>query len=191
MPAPSAGWMRFLARERFGHFVLRARRRYAVTRYERFIDGMCEAICAAWGQWQSQTLLGGLVVAGGLATGGKAIGPRWGPLILARAPKQSEWERRRAQAIAQTLGEVWGGYVNSFRAFGLAEGKAPLSALGQAAACLETASLVSRMALTLGGRPQHLDSEMFVSVADAFVQCFRQWQAGTRISVSARGARFE
>jgi hypothetical protein len=183
--------MRFLARERFGHFVLRAPRRYAVARYEGFIDGMCEAICAAWSQWQSQTLLGGLVVEGGRASGGKAIGPAWGPLILARAPKQSDWERRRAEAIAQALGEVWGGYVNSFRAFGLAEGKAPLSALGQAAACLEAASLVSRMALVLGKRRAHLDSEMFMSVADAFVQCFRGWQAGTRISVSGSGARFE
>ncbi len=191
MPAPPAPLMRRLARERFGHFVLRARRRYAVARYERFIDGICEAVCVAWREWQSQAALSGVVVEGGVARGGRVVGPAWAPLILARAPKAGDWERRRAEAIAYALSEVWSGYLGSIRAPGLAAGTAPLCALGQVTACLETASLVSRMALALGPRRKGLDSQMFMSVAEAFVECFRRWQAGTRMQVTGTGARFE
>lgn len=191
MPAPAAQLMRRLARERFSHFVLRAPRRYAVARYERFIDGMCEAVCAAWQQWQSQAVLSGVAFEAGLARGGKVVGPAWAPLILARAPKAGDFERRRAAVIARTLGEVWSGYVASIRAPGLAAGTMPLSALGQVTACLDAASLVSRMALALGARRKGLDTGLFLSLSEAFLECFRRWHAASRVTLAATGARFQ
>jgi len=191
MHAPSVHLMRRLARQRFQDFVLRAPRRYAVARYERFIDGMCAAVCAAWSQWQSQAVLSGVVIEGAIARGGKVLGPAWTPLMLARAPKEGPWERVRARVIATTLGEVWNAYLASiwvpeltwYPALGaVANVPAPLRSLGQATACLDTASLVSRMALALGKRRKGLDSELLVSLAEAFVQCFRRWQATTMVT---------
>ena len=38
------------------------------------------------------------------------------------------------------------------------------------------------MALALGKRRKGLDSELLVSLAEAFVQCFRRWQATTMVT---------
>jgi hypothetical protein len=78
MPAPQAGWMRHLARERFRDFVLRAPRRVGQARCQPLIDGICEAICAAWEQWQSQAVLSGVVIEGAIARGASCWGRLWG-----------------------------------------------------------------------------------------------------------------
>lgn len=186
MPAPQAHWMRRLARERFHDFVLRAPRRVGQARCERLIDGICEAICAAWGQWQSQAALSGVVIEEAIARGGKLLGPALGPLILARAPKDTPWARRRAKAIGGVLGEVWNAWLNSIYVPALAAGTTPLSSLGQNTACLNTMALLSRMALAMGRPLRGLDSGMLESVAGAFVTVFRRWHAET--SVTARAA---
>jgi len=182
MPAPSVYLLRHLARERFKDFALRAPRRAGQARLERFIDGICRAICAAWSQWQSQARLSGVVIEGDVARGGKLLGPALGPLILARAPTGSPWDRNRSRAIAITLGEAWSAWLGSIFVPALAAGETPLSALGQTTARLNAMALVSRMALALGEPLKGLDGEMLQSVAEAFVRCFRRWHATTTVT---------
>ena len=182
MPAPSVHLMRRLARERFAHFALRAPRRAGQARSERLIEEICGAICAAWSQWQSQAALCGVEVQGEVARGGKLLGPALGPLILARAPAAGPWDRKRSKAIAVTLGDAWSAWLGSIRVAAPAAQETPLHSLGQTTACLNTASLVSRMALAMAGPLQGLDAGVFQSVAEAFVDCFRRWHATTMIT---------
>jgi hypothetical protein len=183
--------MRAIARARFNDFALRAPRRVPLGRYEAFIDGISEAVCAAWGQWQSVATLSGVTIDGAVASGGRVLGPAWAPLILARAPKESQWARKRSAVIATTLGEAWMAYLASIRVPSLewypspasaANVPTPLESLSQASGCLNTMSLLTRMAMALGRRRSALDVEMLESVAVAFVQCFRAWHASTMVT---------
>jgi len=185
MPAPSPHLLCRLARERFKDFALRAPRRAGRARSERFIDGICGAICAAWSQWQSQAVLSGVIVEDAVCRGGKLLGPALGPLILARAPAAGPWDRKHSKAVAITLGEVWSAWVGSISVPALVAAETPLGSLGQATACLNSMGLLSRMALALGEPLTGLDREMLHALAEAFVTVFRRWHAGT--VVAARG----
>ena len=181
MPAPEVHLMRHVARSRFNDFALRSSRRVVRARYEEFIDGITETICAAWRQWQSQAVLSGVVVQGTIASGGKVLGPAWEPLILARAPAGSAWARRRSAAVARTLGEAWMTYVSTIRVPALAPAPAPdaatpLKSLFQVTTGLDKMSLLSRMVSGLGTRPQGLDVEMFECLLEAFLVSFRRWR---------------
>jgi hypothetical protein len=197
--------MRRVARERFNDFALRSSKRLRLARYEQFIDGICGAICSAWSRWQSQAVLSGVRVEDKVASGGKLLGPAWAPLILERAPAGSPWARQHSQVVARTLGDAWSVYVASMWVPSLewypslAEGTAdappvanqpvPLEALGQVVAGLDKMSLVSRMALALGRPLEGLEAEMYECVMEAFVQSFRRWRAGTRVTdVMASGS---
>jgi len=191
MPAPPASHMRAIARARFNDFALRAPRRVALGRYEAFIDGISEAVCAAWSRWQRVATLSGIRVEGTVASGGKVLGPAWAALILARAPRGSLWARRRSRVVANTLGEAWMAYLASIRVPSLewypspasaADVPTPLKSLSQVSGYLNTMSLLTRMVMALGRPRAVLDVELCESIAEAFVQCFRAWHASTMVT---------
>lgn len=190
MPAPAASQMRATARARFNDFALRAARRVPLGRYEAFIDGIAEAICAAWSRWQSIATLSGVSVSGSVASDGRVLGPAWAPLILARAPRLTPWARKRSAVIATTLGEAWMAYLASVRVPSLewyparasANVPTPFRSLSQVSGCLNTMSLLGRMAAALGRQRAGMDVKLLWSIAEAFVQCFRAWHASTMVT---------
>jgi hypothetical protein len=76
---------------------------------EKFIDGICGAICDAIDKWMKMTMFTTVIIngpVGNLLPGG-VQGPPLGPLILATAPKSTPQEMKYSNAIANALGMLW------------------------------------------------------------------------------------
>jgi hypothetical protein len=74
-----------------------------------YIDGICDAICAAIDNWMKMVMLTGAIINGPVATlipGGFVSAPLL-PLILAKAPKKTPMENRYSLAIANALSTAW------------------------------------------------------------------------------------
>lgn len=169
------------------------------NKLEGFIDGICEAICSAWSQWQSMATLTGVIINAVTAAGGQAVGPPWGPFILAGAPKSTPQELKYSTAVANAIDAGWTAYQSSIKVPGLPWYPAfaafpgpvappmpnvpvPVIALTQVAAPVSKAQLKSTMIGCLGDPKAAHHAELFDCIADAFEKCFTIWQASTMVT---------
>ena len=76
---------------------------------EKFIDGICGAICQAIDTWMKTTTITGVLINGpvGMLVPGGVIGPPLTPLILAGAPNGTPQEFKYSGAIAMAVGTLW------------------------------------------------------------------------------------
>jgi hypothetical protein len=164
-----------------------------------YIDGICSAICSAWSQWQSTATLVGVVINAVTAAGGQVVGPPWMPLIMAGAPKATEWELKYSTAIADALSTAWLSYTATIKVPGLPWYPAfaafpgpvapptpnvpvPVAALTQVTAPLAKSALKGLKTGKLA-QPEALHAEkLFEALADAFEKCFKIWQTSTMVT---------
>jgi len=158
-----------------------------------FLDGICEAICSAWQQWQSAATMAGIVVAGPMVTAGQLVGPPLFPLIMASAPKSSPMELKYSTAIAQSISNGWLAYTATVKLAGHPFYPAysavavpvapPMPNVPVALAALiqkDTLKLQKVGALADPTAPFH--EELFESVGHAFEQCYNTWKATTMVT---------
>ena len=168
-------------------------------KFEAYIDGVCDAICSAWGVWQSAATLTGVIINAVTAAGGQVVGPPLTPLILAKAPKATPQETKYSNAIAQAIGNGWTAYTATIKVPGLPwyplfaaipspvapptpNIPAPVIALTQVAAPVSKAVLKGQMIAGLADPDALHHKELFDAIAGAFEQCFQIWQASTMVS---------
>ena len=167
--------------------------------FEAYIDGICNAICAAWSQWQMAATIVGVVINAVTATGGQVVGPPLTPLILANAPKATPQETKYSNAIAQAIGTGWQMYTSSIMVPGLPwypafaafpspvapptpNVPAPLMALVQVTVPVSKNVLKGQMIGNLGEPDALHHKELFDCIADAFEKCFQIWQSATMVT---------
>ena len=166
---------------------------------EKFIDGVCEAICSAWSQWQTAATLTGVIINAVTAVGGQVAGPPLTPLILATAPKSTPQEIKYSNAIAQAVGTGWTAYTASIKVPGLPWYPAfaavpspiappmpnvptPVASLVQVPVSVSKMTLKAQMISGLGDPEAFHHKELFEAIAGAFEQCFQLWQTGTMVT---------
>lgn len=166
---------------------------------ERFIDGICSAICQAWSTWQTSAVLTGVTIFGPVATLGQLVGPPWLPIIMGAAPKSTPMELRYSMAIAMTLSNAWMQYTASVKVPGLTWYPAfaafpgpmappmpnvpsPVVALTQVTVPVSKMVLKGQMCSNLGDPRALHHVELFDSIADAFEKVFLIWQTSTQVT---------
>lgn len=169
------------------------------SKFSSFLDGICQAICGAWSQWQTATMMTGVIINAVSASLGTLAGPPWTPLILASAPKATPMEMKYSNVIATVLGTAWLTYTASIKLPGLPLYPAfaafpapvappmpslpvPLISLAQVTASVQPAALKGQMMGMLGDPMAPFHKELFDAVAQAFGQCFQIWQASTQVT---------
>jgi hypothetical protein len=77
--------------------------------YEKYIDGICGAICDSIDKWMKMTMITSALINGpvGVVLPGSFVGPPLMPLILATAPKSTPQEMKYSNAVANALGTLW------------------------------------------------------------------------------------
>jgi hypothetical protein len=168
-----------------------------IAKIGKFIDGVCDAICSAWSQWQSTAALTGVVVNAVTAIGGQVVGPPLTPLIMLSAPKASPMELKYSNVIATVVGNSWLQYTGTIKVPGLPFYPAfaavpspvappmpnvpvPVIALTQMPP--QPMLMKNQMVGQLGdpGAPFH--KELFEAICDAFDKCFKLWQTTTMVT---------
>jgi hypothetical protein len=78
-------------------------------KFEKYIDGICGAICDAIDKWMKMTMISSALINGpvGVVLPGSFVGPPLMPLILATAPKSTPQEMKYSNAVASALGTLW------------------------------------------------------------------------------------
>jgi hypothetical protein len=165
----------------------------------KYIDGICEAICSAWSQWQMAATLTGVMINAVTAVAGQVVGPPWGPLILASAPKATPQEIKYSNAIANAISQGWLTYQSTIKVPGLPwypafaavpapvappmpNIPAPLMALTQMTVSVSQAQLKGAMIANLGEPKAAHHQELFDCIAGAFEKCFTLWQTTTMVT---------
>lgn len=165
-------------------------------KFEKFIDGVCDAICSAWSTWQSAATMVGVMIMGPVASMGQIVGVPWMPLILASAPKATPNELKYSNVIATVLGTAWLSYTASIKIPGMPlypafaafpspvappmpNLPAPLMALTQVAAGMGDSALSGQMIGQLGDPQAQHHKELFKSISKGVNQVFTIWQAST------------
>ena len=164
-----------------------------------FIDGICTAICDAWGQWQSAATMVGVVIAGPVATVGQVVGIPLMPLIMASAPKETPMLLKYSNVVATVFGTAWLSYTATIKVPGLPWYPAfaavpspvapptpntpvPVIALTQVTASLMPAAMQGQMVGMLGDPTAPFHSKLFEAICDAIDKCFTIWQASTMVT---------
>ncbi len=77
--------------------------------FEKYIDGICGAMCDAIDKWMKMTMITSALINGpvGVVLPGSFVGPPLMPLILATAPKNTPQEMKYSNAVASALGTLW------------------------------------------------------------------------------------
>jgi len=169
------------------------------SRFQAFIDGICDAICSAWGQWQSSASLLGVIINAVTAVGGQVLGPPLTPLIMSTAPKSTPQELKYSIAVAQAIGLGWTAYTATIKVPGLPWYPAfaavpspvappmpnvpmPVIALTQVTVPVSKNVLKAQMIGFLGDPTALHHVELFDCIADAFEKCFQIWQLATLVT---------
>ncbi len=169
------------------------------AKFGDYIDGICSAICSAWGKWQSMATMTGLVVVGPVVSVGQIVGPPLTPLILAEAPKATPGELIYSTAIAQVIGTGWLTFTSTIKIPGLplfpayaalAVPVAPpmphppvsIAALPQMPASIMCNALKAQKIASHGNPQAQYHAELYESVAHAFEQSYNIWKTTTMIT---------
>ena len=77
--------------------------------FEKYIEGICGAVCDAIDKWLSLTSIASVIINGsvGILLPGGVIGPPLMPFILASAPMSTPQEIKYSKAIAATISNMW------------------------------------------------------------------------------------
>jgi hypothetical protein len=168
-------------------------------KFERFIDGICSAICQAWATWQAAASLSGVTIFGPIAALGQLVGPPWLPIIMGAAPKSTPMELRYSMAIAMTLSNAWLQYTATVKvpsmawypAFAAFPGPVtppmpniptPVISLTQVTVPVSKVVLKGQMIGNLGDPMALHHVQLFDSIADAFEKVFQIWQTSTQVT---------
>jgi len=174
--------------------------------FEKFIDGICSAICSAWSQWQSLAMFTGTMHNATVVSvlPGNLMGPPLFPLIFASAPKATLQELKYSKAIAQTIGTAWQiwqvGFLATLQCAPHAAFPGPMgpptptvpmpvaSGSSPGESGFSDSALKGMMMANLGD-PQALhQKELFEAIAKAFKSCFDTWKTSTQMmNVMAMG----
>ena len=164
-----------------------------------FIDGMCDAICSAWSQWQSTASMAGIVINAVAAFGGKVVGPPLAPLILASAPKSSPSELKYSQVISTVIGNAWLQYTMAFTVKGMPWYPAfatmalpiapptpnvpcPIVAISAGTSLAGKNLMKPQMISQLGDPRAPFHAELFDAICDAFEKCLTLWETSTMVT---------
>lgn len=167
--------------------------------FEKYIDGICDAICSAWSTFQSAATLVGVVINAVTASVGQLVGAPLTPLILAQGPKASPAELKFTQTISTVVGTAfttWQATVKvpglpwypAFAAFPspvappMPNVPVPLIALTQVPASMQAPALHGQMVGQHGDPKAQHSSELFDCIAKAVNQCFTTWTATTMVT---------
>lgn len=166
---------------------------------EDYIDGICEGICDGIDNWLKMASFAGVIINGpvGIVKPGTVQGPPLGPLILKKAPMDTDQEKKYSNAIANALSTLWQPWhmaisgVLAYPAFAAFPGPVappmpniplPLIALPSAAeAGLSPKSLQGLMMTNLAD-PEALHApELFDAISTAFSTVFQIFKASTMV----------
>jgi hypothetical protein len=169
------------------------------SKFTEFIDGICDAICSAWSQWQSMATMTGLVVAGPTVSVGQIVGPPLYPLIMLKAPKASPQLAKYSNAIAQVISNGWLAFTATIKIPGLPLFPAysalptpvappmphppiPLASLPQMPATIMATALKAQKIAAHADPQAQYASQLFEAVSYAFEQSYNLWKASTTIN---------
>jgi hypothetical protein len=167
--------------------------------FEKYIDGICDAICSAWGSFQSTATMVGVLVNAVTASMGQLVGVPLTPLILAQGPKASPAELKYTQTISTVVGTAFTSWQSSVKVPGLPwypafaafpspmappmpNIPAPLITLTQVPVTMQAAALQGQMVGQHGDPTAQHSSELFDSIAKAVNACFLTWTLGTMVT---------
>lgn len=170
-----------------------------IDKIGKYIDGICDAICSAWSQWQSAATLVGVMVNGPTASVGQVVGIPWTPLILASGPKSTPMEMKYTNAVANVLGTAWLSYTATIKVPGMPwyplfaampspvapptpNIPCPVIALTQVTASIMPATMKQQMVGMLADPMAPVHGELFEAICDGFDKCFKIWQASTMVT---------
>lgn len=169
------------------------------TKFERYIDGICDAICQAWSTWQTAATLVSVMVNAVTASAGQVVGMPWMPIILGAAPMTTPQEIKYSKAIAMTISNAWLQYTATIKVPGLPWYPAfaafpgpiappmpniptPVAALTQVTAPVSKQLLKMQMIGNFGDPMALHHVQLFDCIADAFEKCFQVWQVSTQVT---------
>lgn len=168
-------------------------------KFEKYIDGICDAICSAWSNMHSAATLVGVIVNAVTASGGSLIAIPMTPLILASGPKASPAEAKFTTTISNVVGMAFSQWALSVKVAGMPWYPAfaafpgpmappmpniplPLVALTQVNASLQDSAMKSQMNAQHGDPQAQHHKELFDSVAQAVAKCFTIYTASTMVT---------
>ncbi len=164
--------------------------------FDKYIDGMCDAICTGWDMWRAQAKFSSLKVmaVSAIGTPGCLKGPDLKNLILPKAPKGSAQETKYSKAISKGVAKCfkeWQGKVTvpglpwypAFAAFPLAQAPPMPNVPMPLAACVSAMmtsmatpnKMKKAMVDALGESDAQHHEELFDSIATAVSACFVAW----------------
>jgi hypothetical protein len=169
------------------------------AKFGEFIDGIVDAICSAWSQWQSTASMAGVMVNAITASVGQVIGPPWTPLIMAQGPKSTPMQLKYTTAVANVLGPAWMTYSSALKIPGLPwypmfatfpspvapptpNVPTPIGSLIQVKATLVPAVMKQQMVGMLADPRAPYHKELFESICDAFDKMFTIWLTSTMVT---------
>jgi hypothetical protein len=164
-----------------------------------FIDGACDAICGAWGQWQTAATMVGIVINAVTAMGGQIVGPPWTPLLLAQLPKSTPMQLKYSNVIANVLGTAWLTFTSTVKVTGMPWYPAfaavpspvappvpnvpcPFAALTQVPVSISANVLKMQMVGQLGDPKAQYHQELFDAISDAFEKTYNLWKVSTMVT---------
>lgn len=168
--------------------------------FEDYIDGICDGICDGIDQWMKLTAFAGVIINGpvGVVTPGMVQGPPLAPLILNKAPMNTDQERKYSNAIANALGTLWQAWhmsiagVLQYPAFAAFPGPMapptpnvpiPLVALPSAGEAGLAPQPVKGLMFTNLADPKALHApELFEALATAFNVVFQTFKLSTTVN---------
>jgi len=167
--------------------------------FEKYIDGICGAICDAIDKWMKMTMITSALINGpvGVVLPGSFVGPPLMPLILATAPKSTPQEIKYSNAVASALGTLWQAWqiglmgTLMYPAFAAFPGPVappmpniplPLIAFSSPGESgLSPSILKSTMDANLADPKAQHASDLFDAIAKAFNTVFQVFKASTMV----------
>jgi hypothetical protein len=170
-----------------------------IDKIGKFIDGVTDAICSAWSQWQTTTTMVGVVINAVTAVGGQLVGPPLMPLILAKAPKNTPSELKYSNVIATVIGTAWLSFTATVKIPGLPWYPAyaavpspmappvpntpvPFATLTQVPTSISSAMMKQQMVAQLADPQAPFHKELFESITDAFEKSYNLWKVSTMVT---------
>lgn len=165
----------------------------------QFIDGICDAICSAWSQWQTAASMVGIMVNGPTASLGQIVGPPLTPLIMASAPKNTPMMLKYSTVIANVIGTAWLSFTATVKVPGMPwyplftacpspvapptpNIPCPFAALTQVPMSISCNVMKMQMVGQLGDPNAPFHQELFESISDAFEKTYNMWKATTMVT---------
>jgi hypothetical protein len=164
-----------------------------------YLDGIVDAICFAWGQWQNLAAMSGVVINSMVAAGGVVVGPPLGPLILSKAPQGKMNYIRYSTAIASAIDTGWTAFQASIKVPGLTWYPSflmvtlpiapptpnipmPLASLTSVTTGLSCNVLKGLMIANFADPQAPFHAQLFEAVADGVEKTLMQWMASTIVT---------